>query len=57
MTVVVIVLLPVVLVYQAWTYYVFRQRVSPGDFQPPKLLRPRAQADAQQTPNSGKPAQ
>ena len=34
MTVVVIVLLPVVLVYQAWTYYVFRRRVSRSDFQP-----------------------
>jgi cytochrome d ubiquinol oxidase subunit II len=35
MTVVVIIFLPVVLVYQAWTYYVFRKRVSTKDFQPP----------------------
>ena len=28
MTVVVIILLPVVLAYQTWTYYVFRRRVS-----------------------------
>jgi cytochrome d ubiquinol oxidase subunit II len=34
MTVVVIVLLPVVLLYQAWTYSVFRRRVSRSDFQP-----------------------
>ncbi len=35
MTVVVIIVLPVVLAYQAWTYYVFRRRVSKSDFQPP----------------------
>jgi cytochrome d ubiquinol oxidase subunit II len=35
MTVVVIVLLPVVLAYQTWTYYVFRRRVSKQEFQPP----------------------
>ena len=34
MTVVVIVLLPVVLIYQAWTYYVFRRRVSKSEFPP-----------------------
>jgi len=34
MTVVVIVFLPLVLVYQAWTYYVFRRRVSVADFRP-----------------------
>jgi cytochrome d ubiquinol oxidase subunit II len=34
MTVVVIVLLPVVLAYQTWTYYVFRRRVSKQEFQP-----------------------
>ncbi len=33
MTVVVIVFLPLVLLYQAWTYYVFRKRVSVSDFQ------------------------
>jgi cytochrome bd ubiquinol oxidase subunit II len=35
MTVVVIVLMPVVLAYQVWTYYVFRQRVRRQDFTPP----------------------
>ena len=33
MTVVVVILLPVVLVYQAWSYYVFRRRVSKQEFQ------------------------
>jgi cytochrome d ubiquinol oxidase subunit II len=32
MTVVVIVLLPVVLAYQAWSYYVFRRRISKQEF-------------------------
>jgi cytochrome bd-type quinol oxidase subunit 2 len=27
-------LLPVVLIYQAWSYYVFRRRVSTQEFQP-----------------------
>jgi cytochrome bd ubiquinol oxidase subunit II len=35
MTVVVIVFLPLVLIYQAWTYYVFRRRISRSEFQPP----------------------
>jgi cytochrome d ubiquinol oxidase subunit II len=35
MTVVVVVFLPLVLLYQAWTYYVFRRRVSASDFAPP----------------------
>jgi len=34
MTVVVIIFLPLVLVYQAWTYYVFRRRISPEEFRP-----------------------
>jgi len=34
MTVVVIILLPVVLAYQTWTYYVFRRRVSRSEFLP-----------------------
>jgi cytochrome d ubiquinol oxidase subunit II len=34
MTVVVIIFLPLVLAYQAWTYYVFRRRVSREEFQP-----------------------
>jgi cytochrome d ubiquinol oxidase subunit II len=35
MTIVVVVFLPLVLLYQAWTYYVFRRRVSASDFAPP----------------------
>ena len=35
LTVIVAVLLPVVLLYQAWSYYVFRRRVSPAHFQSP----------------------
>jgi cytochrome bd ubiquinol oxidase subunit II len=34
MTVVVIIFLPLVLAYQAWTYYVFRRRVSVQSFRP-----------------------
>jgi len=34
MTVVAVILLPVVLAYQTWTYYVFRKRVSKQEFQP-----------------------
>ena len=64
MTVVVLVLLPVVLLYQGWTYYVFRQRLSPGDFRPPRLLSgPPGQAPgpapgpAQPAPDGGKTVQ
>jgi cytochrome d ubiquinol oxidase subunit II len=35
MTVVAIVLLPFVLAYQTWTYYVFRRRLSQDTFKPP----------------------
>ena len=34
MTVVAVVLVPVVLLYQGWTYWVFRQRLSAEDFAP-----------------------
>lgn len=34
MTVVALVLLPIVLAYQAWTYHVFRHRISDADFRP-----------------------
>src|SRR5262249_36609526 len=34
MTVVAIVFLPLVLLYQGWTYYVFRRRVSADDLEP-----------------------
>jgi cytochrome d ubiquinol oxidase subunit II len=40
MTVVVVIFLPLVLAYQAWTYYVFRKRVSISDFQPPAPSAP-----------------
>jgi cytochrome bd-type quinol oxidase subunit 2 len=35
MTVVAVFLLPFVLAYQAWTYYIFRRRVSKEEFSPP----------------------
>jgi cytochrome bd-type quinol oxidase subunit 2 len=34
MTIVVVIFLPLVLAYQAWTYYVFRRRVSASEFRP-----------------------
>jgi cytochrome bd ubiquinol oxidase subunit I len=37
MTIVVIIFLPLVLAYQAWTYYIFRRRVSAREFQPKTL--------------------
>ncbi len=36
MTVVAVVFLPIVLVYQAWTYHVFRRRLSPSDLSGPE---------------------
>jgi cytochrome bd ubiquinol oxidase subunit II len=49
MTVVAVVILPVVLAYQAWTYYVFRQRVSRREFSAP----PRESRQAAADPRSG----
>ena len=51
MTVVAVVLVPVVVGYQAWTYWVFRKRVSPEDFDPTKrnpldLIKSSSDADA-----------
>jgi len=46
MTVVALILLPVVLAYQTWTYYVFRKRVSKQEFQaspPPSAQVPSPQ--------------
>ncbi len=42
MTVVVVIFLPFVLAYQAWSYYVFRRRVTRQEFQasPPSPARP-----------------
>jgi cytochrome bd ubiquinol oxidase subunit II len=39
MTVVAIVLLPIVLAYQTWTYYVFRRRISTQEFEAPETSR------------------
>ncbi|HTZ29673.1 MAG TPA: cytochrome d ubiquinol oxidase subunit II [Streptosporangiaceae bacterium] len=50
MTVVVIIFLPLVLVYQTWTYYVFRRRVSVADFQP--VPRPRGDSSDAPPPSS-----
>ena len=41
MTIVALVFTPIVLVYQAWTYWVFRQRVTAGEFHLPAPLGPR----------------
>jgi cytochrome bd-type quinol oxidase subunit 2 len=46
MTVVVIVFLPLVLGYQAWTYYVFRKRVSREEFTTPEPARQETATDA-----------
>ncbi len=48
MTIVAVVLLPVVLAYQTWTYYVFRRRISRQEFQPPR--HPRAARRRSRTP-------
>ena len=46
MTVVVIIFLPLVLGYQAWTYYVFRKRVSREEFAAPESARQEPVSDA-----------
>ena len=46
MTVVVIIFLPLVLLYQAWTYYVFRRRVSREEFAGPEPARERPGTDS-----------
>ena len=46
MTVVALVLLPVVLAYQAWTYYVFRRRISDKSYRPSLTTRPAVSATA-----------
>jgi cytochrome bd-type quinol oxidase subunit 2 len=40
MTVVVAIFLPVLLLYTAWSYYVFRRRISARDFRPQESARP-----------------
>jgi cytochrome bd ubiquinol oxidase subunit II len=44
MTVIALVLLPIVLAYQAWTYYVFRRRISDQSFRPRITHRPSVSA-------------
>jgi cytochrome d ubiquinol oxidase subunit II len=44
MTVIALVILPIVLAYQAWTYYVFRRRVSDQSFRPAITTRPSVSA-------------
>jgi len=46
MTVVAIVFLPLVLLYQGWTYYVFRRRVSVTDLEGASTTTPRAATTA-----------
>jgi cytochrome bd ubiquinol oxidase subunit II len=57
MTVVVAVLFPVVVAYQAWTYYVFRRRVGLSDherrLQAPERAAAQAEAEAVRGPQSG----
>jgi cytochrome bd-type quinol oxidase subunit 2 len=51
MTIVSVIFLPVVLAYTAWTYWVFRKRLSARDFQPP-ASPPEAQVPAPPRPTS-----
>ncbi len=46
MTVVALVLLPIVLAYQGWTYYVFRRRISDESFRPTAGTTPRPAVSA-----------
>ncbi len=56
MTVVVVVFLPLVLLYQAWTYYVFRRRVSRSEFQPaPEPSTPPSADGPAATPQAAPP--
>jgi cytochrome d ubiquinol oxidase subunit II len=53
MTIVVVVFLPLVLLYQAWTYYVFRRRISRAEF---TAERPPAVPPQPTGPQEGSPA-
>ena len=58
MTVIVILFLPLVLAYQAWSYYVFRRRVSASDFQAPpapSVPQPRATEPPATEPRATEP--
>jgi cytochrome d ubiquinol oxidase subunit II len=46
MTVVALIVLPIILVYQSWSYYVFRARVTGEDVHPPEALAPPAGGSA-----------
>jgi cytochrome d ubiquinol oxidase subunit II len=37
MTIVAVVMTPIVLLYQGWTYWVFRKRISPSQIQHPEI--------------------
>jgi hypothetical protein len=56
MTVIAAVLLPVVLAYQAWTYYVFRRRVSAAQFRPAVAAPAPRQPSMQEKPAAPPPA-
>jgi cytochrome d ubiquinol oxidase subunit II len=56
MTVVVIVLLPVVLAYQGWTYYVFRRRISKQNFEPQTQTPTAASSDTALAASDGQPS-
>ena len=53
MSIVAIIFLPVVLVYTAWNYYVFRKRISSSDFAPPRLPGVRPSPDGPAQPPGG----
>jgi cytochrome bd ubiquinol oxidase subunit II len=57
MSIVAVLVLPVVLAYTAWNYYVFRKRISSSDFAPPRLpgVRPSSDGPAQPPGGPGQP--
>jgi cytochrome d ubiquinol oxidase subunit II len=55
MSVVALVFLPVVFVYTAWNYYVFRKRISSSDFAPPRIPGVKPSGGAQ--PRPGMPSE
>ena len=50
MSIVAVLLLPVVLAYTAWNYYVFRKRISSADFTPPRVPGVKPPPSAQPQP-------
>jgi cytochrome d ubiquinol oxidase subunit II len=59
MTIVVVVFLPLVLLYQAWTYYVFRRRISRSEFTaglPPPVPEKTVPPQPTGPPDEGRPA-